>query len=98
MIEIGEPDQTHTSSAEPRPPRPFDAENRVNQAAYLRLRDEIAVTYPKGRFVAIDDGRVVADAGSFEAIDGRLRELGVPRLRGLVVLAGDDTPDFIDIL
>lgn len=36
-----------------------------NQAAYRRLKPIIAQTYPQGRFVAIDEGQIVADAASF---------------------------------
>lgn len=73
-------------------------ENEINQAAYLRLRDEIDRTYPKGRFVAIHGGRIVADAESFEVMLSRLDALGHTSPDVLVVQSGDDTPDYIDIL
>lgn len=77
---------------------PFEEENRVNQAAYKRLRGEIDLNYPKGRFIGFADGKVVADAESFEAIDTKLNELGFEPLKTMVVVAGDDMPEYVDIL
>jgi hypothetical protein len=73
-------------------------ENAVSQAAYLRLKDEIDTTYPKGRFVAIYEGRVVADAETFDAIQKKLDDLGIDSPRAMVVQAGDETPDYIEFL
>jgi len=75
-----------------------DQEIAVNQAAYLRLRDEIDRSYPKDRFVGIHDGRVVADAESFEEIDTKLDEMGFTSPAVLVVRAGDETPEYLEIL
>jgi hypothetical protein len=72
--------------------------NAVNQTAYLNLRKEIDRVYPKGRFVAIDDGRVIADAPTFDALESRLVELGRDSPEVLVVLSGDETPDYLEIL
>ena len=74
------------------------SEDDVNQAAYLRLKSEIDAAYPKDRFVAIHGGQVVADAASFEAMQERLHELGYDSPNVLVVQAGDDSPDYVDIL
>lgn len=70
----------------------------LNQAAYLQLKDKIDTTYPKDRFVAIHGGRIVADAESFEAMLDRLQQLGVKSPEAMVVRAGDDSSDYIDIL
>jgi hypothetical protein len=40
-----------------------------NQAAFQRHRSSIEVNYPKGRFIAIADGGIVADAASFEELE-----------------------------
>ncbi len=66
----------------------FEEENRVNQAAYKRLRSEIDSRYPKGRFVGFADGKVVADAESFDAIDAKLNQLGFEPLKTMVVQVG----------
>lgn len=76
----------------------FEEENRVNQAAYKRLRSEIDSRYSKGRFVGLADGTIVADAESYEAIDEKLNELGLEPLKTMVVVAGDDMPEYVDIL
>jgi hypothetical protein len=75
-----------------------EEKNAINQAAYLKLRKEIDRAYPKGRVVAIDDGHVIADAPNFDAMLTKLGELGHDSPDVLVVLAGDDTPDYIEIL
>ena len=47
-----------------------------NQTAYQTLRDVIDSQYPAGQFVAIDGGRVIADAESFDALRSRIQALG----------------------
>ncbi|HXD85600.1 MAG TPA: hypothetical protein VN641_03845 [Urbifossiella sp.] len=76
----------------------YEEENRVNQAAYKRMRSEIDSNYPKGRFIGFADGKIVADAETFDAIDEKLNELGFEPLKTMVVIAGDDTPEYVDIL
>jgi hypothetical protein len=72
--------------------------NAVNQTAHMKLRQGINRAYSKGHLVAIDEGRIVADAPTFEAIQTKLNELGHDSPGVLVVVAGDETPDFIEIL
>jgi hypothetical protein len=69
----------------------------INQAAYLRLKPEIDSKYPKNWFVGIDDGQVVADAESYEALQPKLKEIGRTSRSVLVVQAGEDS-DFLWIL
>jgi hypothetical protein len=73
-------------------------ETDVNQLAYRRLKPEIDQKYPRGHFVGIDEGKVVADAPSFEELDARLNSMGKPSNDVLVVQAGDETPEFAWIL
>lgn len=40
-------------------------ERSANHTAYRGMKDQITQTYGVGRFVAISDGQVVADAASF---------------------------------
>ena len=47
-----------------------------NSATYWRLRPTIDRTYPKGWAVAIDAGRIIADARTFEELEDRLRRKG----------------------
>jgi hypothetical protein len=74
------------------------AERELNQAAYRQLKDTIAKTYPKGRFVAIAGGQVVADAGGFRELHDLLKERGYHSPEVLVVEAGVDYPEFMWIL
>ena len=68
-----------------------DEKNEKNQAAYRRLRETINATYPEGRFVAIADGKIVADAATLEEIEQLLQGLGIESRNSLVAQAG--TPD-----
>ena len=65
----------------------------ANHAAYRRLKDAIARTYEAGRFVAIADGRIAADAGDFDALRARLVAAGKDPAAALVVQAGVDYPE-----
>jgi hypothetical protein len=75
---------------------PADVDD-VNQTAYLRLKPEIDAKYPKDWFIGIDDGRVVADAESYEALQMKLEAVGHASPNVLVVQAGEDS-DFLWIL
>jgi hypothetical protein len=72
-------------------------QEQVNQAAYHRLRDTINKTYPQGRYVAISDGQIIADANSFEELNTKLHELGNDSPEVLVVQAGVDYPETVTI-
>ncbi len=68
-----------------------------NQAAYQRLRTEIETKFPKGRFVAIAAGRIVGDAASFEELETTLRAAGLRQGESLVVEAGAELPEYVNI-
>jgi hypothetical protein len=68
-------------------------ERTLNQGAYRRLKEQLARTYEWGRFVAISEGRVVADAASLEDIRALLTAQGKDPTRALVVQAGVDYPE-----
>lgn len=74
-----------------------EAAYQANLAAYLRMKDEIDARYPKGRQVAIDGGRVVADADTYPALNARLNEIGRTDPHALVVTAGGGDPEPLDI-
>jgi hypothetical protein len=69
-----------------------------NETAYRQMRDSIDRRYPRGHYVAIDDGRIAADASTFEELDSILIAAGYSSPDILVVQAGIDTPDFAWIL
>ena len=76
----------------------FPVKYDVNQAAFRRLQPTIDATYPAKQFVAIDDGQIVADAGTFEELEQKLAALGKGGQRVLVMQAGEYYPEFAYIL
>jgi hypothetical protein len=75
-------------------------EQRVeeNEAAYWRLKPMIDQKYPKGWFVAVADGRVVADAATFEELYAGLKATGWNPREVLAVEAGVEYPRYADII
>jgi hypothetical protein len=47
-----------------------DSERLVNQTAFRRLREDIARTCERGRFVASAEGQIVADEETFAGLRG----------------------------
>jgi len=76
----------------------FGPEYERNQLAYRSLKPTIDQTYPKGRFIAIHEGKVVADAADLEGLRQTVLAQGKDPMKALAVQAGDETPDHIDIL
>lgn len=68
-------------------------EQQVNEAAYRRLRGFIQQTYAPGRFLAISNGQIVADAGNFGELHSKLHQMGNEFAGALVVQAGVDYPE-----
>lgn len=68
-------------------------ERVLNQEAYRRLKEQIARTYGKGRFVALSGGAVVADAERFDELRTLLRAKGEDPAKVLIVQAGADYPE-----
>ncbi len=69
-----------------------------NHAAFRSLKPTIDQTYPRGRYIAIDGGRIVADAGSFTELTDVLKATGKDSPEVLVVQAGVDYPEYAFIL
>lgn len=74
--------------------------NAVNQAAFPKLKPVIDANYPLNQFVAIAGGEIVADDADFEQLQLKLAALGLDDhpMSVLVERAGDDTPDYLEIL
>ncbi len=70
----------------------------VNEAAFPQLKSTIDAAYPPRQFVAIAGGKIVADDADFEKLREKLRSLGIDIWNVLVERAGDDTPDYLEIL
>ena len=73
-------------------------ERDLNQAAYRRLKGEIDRTYARGRYVAIAEGQIVANAASFKELNSKLGAAGLDSPEVLVVQAGVEYPETAHIL
>jgi hypothetical protein len=69
-----------------------------NQVAFQKAKRELSSRYPPGRFVAFDDGQIVADAASFDELTEALAAIGKDRPDVFVVQAGMSYPDEVFIL
>ncbi len=69
-----------------------------NRVAFQRSKDELNKRHPPGRFVAFDDGQIVADAASFDELTETLAAIGKDRPDVFVVQAGANYPDEVFIL
>ncbi len=65
----------------------------VNHAAYQRLKDTLAPTFGAGRFVAISEGQILADADNFAQLRDRLTALGKEPSLALIVQTGVTYPE-----
>jgi hypothetical protein len=69
-----------------------------NRVAFRQTKHELSKRYPPGRFIAFDDGQLVADAASFDELTQALAAIGKDRPDVFVVQAGTDYPDEVFIL
>ena len=65
---------------------------------FQAAKRDLSKRYPPGRFIAFDDGQIVADAASFDALTETLTAIGKNRPDVFVVQAGVDYPDEVIIL
>jgi hypothetical protein len=72
-------------------------ERQVNQAAYRQLRSVIDSTYPRGRYVAISEGKIVADAAQFGELNSLFHQMGNHSPDVMVVQAGVGYPENLTI-
>jgi hypothetical protein len=70
----------------------------ANEMSYRNLKRHIDDTYPKGRFIAICQGQIAAEAESIEELLSALRSRGKDAKECLAVQAGVDHPDYAIIL
>lgn len=68
-------------------------ERQRNHTAYRRLKGAIDQSYAPGRFVAISEGQVTADAARLEELCSLLRAVGKDPGNVLIVQAGADYPE-----
>lgn len=72
-------------------------ERKLNQVAFRQLQNFIKEKYGQGRFVAISDGKIVADAADFKELDAALERMGNHSAEALIVQAGVDYPETVTI-
>jgi hypothetical protein len=75
-----------------------DLERAINFVAYERLKSELEEKYPKGHFVGISFGKIVADAPKFDDLITRVRNLGLDLRKVLAIQAGDEAPHYSIII
>jgi hypothetical protein len=73
-------------------------ERTPNEIAYRKLKPEIDRIYPKGRFIAIHNQKIVADAVTLGELLASLAGQGLNSKECLAVQAGVDYPEFAYIL
>jgi len=73
-------------------------ERTPNEIAYRKLKPEIDRTYDKGRFIAIHNQKIVADAVTLPELLTTLATQGLNPKECLAVQAGVDYPEFAYIL
>jgi hypothetical protein len=76
----------------------MNSNQEKNRAAFEAAKEELTKRYPPGRFVAFDDGQIVADAASFDELTERLSAIGKDRPDVFVVQAGEHYPAEVSIL
>lgn len=69
-----------------------------NAMAYQQMKEMIRQRYPKGWFVGIADGGIVADASGWRELNETLRLQGRDPRLVFVVEAGVDYPEYATIL
>ena len=67
---------------------------RANEAAFRQMNDFIEKTYPRGRFLAISGGKIIAGAVNFEGLNSLLLKMGNNSPEVLVVLVPQITQHF----
>jgi hypothetical protein len=70
----------------------------VNQAAAIKLKPMIDSNYPSKQFVAIAEGKIVADDADFDQLLTKLRKSGIEMMDTLIERAGDQTADYVNIV
>jgi hypothetical protein len=62
----------------------------LNQAAFPSLKPIIEANYPPRQFVAIADGKIVADDADFFKLGEKLAALGIDPMNALVDRVGEE--------
>ncbi len=69
-----------------------------NEQAFHRIKADLDARFPAGHLIALDGGRVIADADSLQELQPLLIQSGKNPRDVFVVEAGADYPQFATIL
>ena len=69
-----------------------------DEAAFRRMKPEIDGRFPRGHWVAFDNGLLIADAPSHEDLSRELAAIGKDNPNIFVAQAGLDYPKFVWML
>jgi hypothetical protein len=72
--------------------------NDLNHAALRQLKPRIDQAYPRGQYVAINGGQIIANDSDVRHLIQDLQAKGMNPQEVLVVQAGQDYPERADIL
>jgi hypothetical protein len=76
----------------------MNSNREKNQVAFRNAKEELSKRFRPGHFIAFDDGQIVADASTFDALTAALLKIGKDGPDVFVVQAGMDYPDEVFIL
>lgn len=71
---------------------------KANQDAFELVKSKLSERFPMGHFIAFDDGRLVANADSFDGLSDALDRIGKNRPDVFVVQVAEHYPEQIFIL
>lgn len=74
------------------------SEVKGNQAAFDMCKDQLHKKYAIGTYVAFDDGKLIANAPSFDELTAKLAEQGRDRPDVFVVQVAESYPEKVFIL
>jgi hypothetical protein len=75
-----------------------EEKNAINQDAFPVLKPVIEAKYPLKQFVAIADGKIVADDADFDKLGEKLRALGINPMDALVDRVGEEWSEYMNII
>jgi hypothetical protein len=73
------------------------ADQLSQQLQHDALQDSINESYPRGQFVAVHEGRIVANASGFDEIIAALKTQGISPRESVVMQAGRRVSNFVFI-
>jgi hypothetical protein len=76
----------------------MNSKRLINQAAFRQMKSNLDERFPRGHFVAFDEGCLIADAENFDKLTDVLRLIDRDRSDVFVVQTGVEYPEELVIL